>query len=122
MGKTYRWIRIGAGIGVILIDLILFLSLLIPWDWFSEEMIDGIGIVIPILAVVGIGYQFRSITDVLEEEDEKTERHTEFMNVSFMIKLIVGIAAAALILLIRIPNELVSTKDEKIIAILENRI
>ena len=119
--KKEKWMQIGSGIGIIAIDLFLFLSLLIPQEWLSEEMLEGAGVLVPILAFVGWGNVSKSIGLELEEEDLETDEPSvpsTSKKISLIVKIVVGVVGAALILLIAVPNQWVTSKEEKIVAII----
>lgn len=119
--KKEKWMQIGSGIGIIVIDLFLFLSLLIPQEWLSEVMLEGAGVLVPILAFAGLGNVSKSIGLELEEEDLETDEpsaSSTSKKISFIVKIIVGVVGAALILLIGVPNQWVTSKKEKIVAII----
>lgn len=119
--KKEKWLQIGSGIGIIVVDLFLFLSLLIPQEWLSEEMLDGAGVLVPILAFAGLGNVSKSIGLELEEEDSETDEpsaSSTSKKISLIVKIIVGVVGAALILLIGVPNQWVTSKEEKIVAII----
>ena len=119
--KKEKWMQIGSGIGIIAIDLFLFLSLLIPQEWLSEEMLDGAGVLVPILAFAGLGNVSKSIGLELEEEDLETDEPSvpsTSKKISLIVKIVVGVVGAALILLIGVPNQWVTSKEEKIVAII----
>ena len=119
--KKEKWMQIGSGIGIIAIDLFLFLSLLIPQEWLSEEMLEGAGVLVPILAFVGWGNVSKSIGLELEEEDLETDEPSvpsTSKKISLIVKIVVGVVGAALILLIGVPNQWVTSKEEKIVAII----
>ena len=114
--KKEKWMQIGSGIGIIAIDLFLFLSLLIPQEWLSEEMLEGAGVLVPILAFVGWGNVSKSIGLELEEEDLETDEPSvpsTSKKISLIVKIVVGVVGAALILLIGVPNQWVTSKEEK---------
>ena len=119
--KKEKWLQIGSGIGIIAIDLFLFLSLLIPQEWLSEEMLDGAGVLVPILAFAGLGNVSKSIGLELEEEDLETDETSvpsASKKITLIVKIVVGVVGAALILLVGVPNQWVTSKEEKIVAII----
>ena len=119
--KKEKWLQIGSGIGIIVIDLFLFLSLLFPQEWLSEEILDGVGVLVPILAFAGLGNVSKSIGLELEEEDLETDETSvpsASKKITLIVKIVVGVVGASLILLVGVPNQWVTSKEEKIVAII----
>ena len=84
-------------------------------------MLDGAGVLVPILAFVGLGNVSKSIGLELEEEDLETDETSvpsASKKITLIVKIVVGVVGAALILLVGVPNQWVTSKEEKIVAII----